>query len=52
MAWQKRKKSVAPIPTSDEPEEWDYFDYGELQHGRGSAAWPASTSLITAPNNA
>ena len=37
MAWQKRKKSVAPIPTSDEPEEWDYFDYGELHHSRGSA---------------
>ena len=37
MAWEKRKRSVAPIPTSEEPEEWDYFDYGELQNSKGSA---------------
>ena len=37
MAWAKRKRAVAPVQVSDEPEEWDYFDYGELQHSRGSA---------------
>ena len=37
MAWAKRKRAVAPVEVSDEPEEWDYFDYGELTHSRGSA---------------
>ncbi len=37
MAWSKRKRAVAPVQVSDEPEEWDYFDYGELKHSRGSA---------------
>ncbi len=37
MAWGTRKSSVAPIPTSEEPKEWDYFDYGELQHSKDSA---------------
>ena len=37
MAWAKRKTPVTPVKVTDEPEEWDYFEHGELQHSRGSA---------------
>ena len=37
MAWAKRKPPVARVKVTDEPEEWDYFEHGELQHSRGSA---------------
>ena len=36
MAWKKTKRSITPLQTSEEQEEWDYFDYGELQDSRGN----------------
>tara|TARA_B100000287_G_C20373495_1_gene678667 strand:+ start:55 stop:339 length:285 start_codon:yes stop_codon:yes gene_type:complete len=30
MGWSKKRKAVAPVEVLENPEDWDYFDYGEL----------------------